>query len=105
MIKKAVSQRKHLEGNRADRDAKIHLVLVESRIHRLARYYKVASQIPGPAVRVAAQLSTCSKAYLDMHMVTRGCCIAYTCMAVHTLSMHEAPHGCCIADLSVAVHT
>ena len=29
--------RKHLERNRKDRDAKFRLILVESRIHRLAR--------------------------------------------------------------------
>lgn len=41
MIKKAVVMRKHLEVNRKDRDGKFRLILVESRIHRLARYYKV----------------------------------------------------------------
>ncbi|KAL2756799.1 hypothetical protein ACRALDRAFT_2102166 [Sodiomyces alcalophilus JCM 7366] len=40
LIKKAVSIRKHLERNRKDMDSKFRLVLVESRIHRLARYYK-----------------------------------------------------------------
>ena len=33
--------RKHLEVNRKDKDTKFRLILVESRIHRLARYYKV----------------------------------------------------------------
>ena len=41
MIKKAVVMRKHLEQNRKDKDGKFRLILVESRIHRLARYYKV----------------------------------------------------------------
>lgn len=41
LIKKAVSMRKHLDANKKDKDAKFHLILVESRIHRLARYYKV----------------------------------------------------------------
>jgi small subunit ribosomal protein S13e len=41
LIKKAVSMRKHLERSRKDKDAKFRLILVESRIHRLARYYKV----------------------------------------------------------------
>jgi hypothetical protein len=36
-----VSMRKHLEQNRKDKDGKFRLILVESRIHRLARYYKV----------------------------------------------------------------
>ncbi|CAG7835862.1 unnamed protein product [Allacma fusca] len=40
LIKKAVSIRKHLERNRKDKDSKFRLILVESRIHRLARYYK-----------------------------------------------------------------
>merc|ERR1712200_372438 len=46
LIKKAVSIRKHLERNRKDRDAKFRLILVESRIHRLARYYKTTSVLP-----------------------------------------------------------
>nr|ABQ23589.1 ribosomal protein S13 [Pinctada imbricata] len=40
LIKKAVNIRKHLERNRKDKDFKFRLILVESRIHRLARYYK-----------------------------------------------------------------
>lgn len=46
LIKKAVSMRKHLDVNRKDRDGKFRLILVESRIHRLARYYKVRVVIP-----------------------------------------------------------
>mmetsp|Transcript_26549 Transcript_26549/g.85102 ORF Transcript_26549/g.85102 Transcript_26549/m.85102 type:complete len:152 (-) Transcript_26549:118-573(-) len=46
MIKKAVSMRKHLDRNRADKDSKFRLILVESRIHRLARYYKCAKKLP-----------------------------------------------------------
>ena len=45
LIKKAVAMRKHLEANRADKDGKFHLILVESRIHRLARYYKKAKKL------------------------------------------------------------
>ena len=40
LIKKAVQVRKHLERNRQDKDSKFRLILIESRIHRLARYYK-----------------------------------------------------------------
>ena len=40
LIKKAVNVRKHLEKNRSDRDSKFRLICVESRIHRLARYYR-----------------------------------------------------------------
>jgi len=46
LIKKAVSIRKHLERNRKDVDSKYRLILVESRIHRLARYYKTKRQLP-----------------------------------------------------------
>merc|ERR1711976_182133 len=40
LIKKAVTVRKHLEKNRKDKHGKFRLILIESRIHRLARYYK-----------------------------------------------------------------
>ncbi len=46
LIKKAVNVRKHLERNRNDKDSKFRLILIESRIHRLARYYKRARQLP-----------------------------------------------------------
>jgi len=46
LIKKAVAIRKHLERSRKDKDAKFRLILVESRIHRLARYYKTKKVLP-----------------------------------------------------------
>ena len=46
LMKKAVNVRKHLERNRKDKDGKFRLILIESRIHRLARYYKSTKQIP-----------------------------------------------------------
>ena len=46
LIKKAVSVRKHLERNRKDKDSKFRLILIESRIHRLARYYKRSKKLP-----------------------------------------------------------
>jgi small subunit ribosomal protein S13e len=46
LIKRAVSVRKHLERNRKDIDSKFRLILVESRIHRLARYYKIKAVLP-----------------------------------------------------------
>jgi len=46
LIKKAVVVRKHLERFRKDKDAKFRLILVESRIHRLSRYYKRMKQLP-----------------------------------------------------------
>ncbi|THU48820.1 hypothetical protein C4D60_Mb06t03020 [Musa balbisiana] len=44
LIKKAVAIRKHLERNKKDKDSKFRLILVESRIHRLTRYYKRTKQ-------------------------------------------------------------
>ena len=41
-----MSIRKHLERNRKDRDAKFRLILIESRIHRLARYYRLKGVLP-----------------------------------------------------------
>jgi small subunit ribosomal protein S13e len=46
LIKKAVAVRKHLERNRKDKDSKFRLILIESRIHRLARYYRTVSVLP-----------------------------------------------------------
>ncbi|XP_068938513.1 small ribosomal subunit protein uS15-like [Petaurus breviceps papuanus] len=46
LIKKAVAVRKHLERNRKDKDSKFRLILNESRIHRLARYYKTQRVLP-----------------------------------------------------------
>ncbi|KAH7415117.1 hypothetical protein KP509_14G028200 [Ceratopteris richardii] len=46
LIKKAVAVRKHLERNRKDKDSKFRLILVESRVHRLARYYKKTKKLP-----------------------------------------------------------
>jgi len=46
LIKKAVNIRKHLEKNRKDKDSKFRLILVESRIHRLGRYYKTRKALP-----------------------------------------------------------
>ena len=45
LIKKAVSVRKHMERNRRDKDSKFRLILIESRIHRLARYYRRAKKL------------------------------------------------------------
>ena len=46
LIKKAINIRKHLEKYRQDKDSKFRLICVESRIHRLARYYRGAKTIP-----------------------------------------------------------
>ena len=46
LVKKAVAVRKHLEKNKKDKDSKFRLILIESRIHRLARYYRTARKLP-----------------------------------------------------------
>eukprot|EP01121_Diplochlamys_sp_Union-15-3_P006852 TRINITY_DN173_c0_g1_i2.p1 TRINITY_DN173_c0_g1~~TRINITY_DN173_c0_g1_i2.p1 ORF type:complete len:152 (-),score=26.84 TRINITY_DN173_c0_g1_i2:54-509(-) len=46
LIKKAVAVRKHLERSKKDLDSKFRLILIESRIHRLARYYKKTQALP-----------------------------------------------------------
>jgi len=45
LIKKAVAVRKHLERNKKDKDSKFRLILIESRIHRLARYYRLSRKL------------------------------------------------------------
>ena len=55
--KKAVAIRKHLDRNRKDKDSKFRLILVESRIHRLARYYKRVKSLPATWKYVSATAS------------------------------------------------
>merc|ERR1712179_498199 len=57
LIKKAVAIRKHLDRNRKDKDSKFRLILVESRIHRLARYYKRVKSLPATWKYVSATAS------------------------------------------------
>ena len=57
LIKKAVNMRKHLEKNRKDTDSKFRLVLVEARIHRLSRYYKI-SKVLAPNWRYESQTAS-----------------------------------------------
>ena len=58
LIKKAVMIRKHLERNRQDKDGKFRLILVESRIHRLARYYRTSRKLPASWKYESATAST-----------------------------------------------
>ncbi|KAI8821601.1 ribosomal 40S subunit protein S13 [Chytriomyces hyalinus] len=58
LIKKAVAVRKHMEKHRKDCDSKFRLILIESRIHRLARYYKTAGQLAPNWKYEAATAST-----------------------------------------------
>ncbi|KAF6146348.1 hypothetical protein GIB67_020442 [Kingdonia uniflora] len=59
-----VTIRKHLERNKKDKDSKLRLILVECRIHRLARYYKRTKKL-SPHLEIlceeAAQLKEHSK--------------------------------------------
>ena len=66
LIKKAVSMRKHLEANRKDRDGKFRLILVESRIHRLARYYKARQPRPGSVLVLGVYQSVAASDMLCM---------------------------------------
>merc|ERR1712060_882419 len=58
LLKKAVSVRKHLDKFRADRDSKFRLILIESRIHRVARYYKSVKALPANWKYESATAST-----------------------------------------------
>ncbi|KAL3277986.1 hypothetical protein HHI36_013328 [Cryptolaemus montrouzieri] len=57
LIMKAVAIRKHLKRNRKDKDSKFRLILIESRIHRLARYYKTKSVL-GPNCKYESRTSS-----------------------------------------------
>lgn len=46
LVERATKMRTHLMRETKDRDTKYRLILVESRIHRLARYYKRVKQLP-----------------------------------------------------------
>merc|ERR1711964_901506 len=58
LIKKAINIRKHLEKFRADRDAKFRLICCESRIHRLARYYRNVKALRPTWKYVSSRAST-----------------------------------------------
>ena len=46
LIKKAEAMKKHLERNRKDYSSKRAMNLIESKVHRLAKYYKSKGRIP-----------------------------------------------------------
>ena len=53
LVTRANAIRKHLSTYKKDNDAKYRLILINSRLHRLVRYYKEKSVLPGnwkPAV-------------------------------------------------------
>ncbi len=57
LIKRAVQIRKHLERQHKDKDSKYRLILTESRIHKLSRYYKVKRVLPGNWKYVSSRAS------------------------------------------------
>lgn len=65
LIQKAVSIRKHLERNRRDKDAKFRLILVESRIHCLARHYKKTKKLSA-TLKQLVSLSPCAPLLLHL---------------------------------------
>ena len=78
LIKKAVSMRKHLELFRKDRDGKFRLILVESRIHRLARYYKV--RIAARTLRAVVRRSLRRACGRVWSRVSPGFACVFVCM-------------------------
>ncbi len=46
LIKKAISIKKHMESNKKDEKARFGLLMTESKIKRLAKYYKRAGKLP-----------------------------------------------------------
>src|SRR5213594_269974 len=58
LVKKATSAARHLEKNRKDYPNKLDLALIESKIHRLASYYRAIGRLPKEwqYKRVAASL-------------------------------------------------
>jgi small subunit ribosomal protein S15 len=46
LIKKAVGMRNHLKQNNPDTHNKVKLIHVESKIHRLSKYYRKTKRIP-----------------------------------------------------------
>jgi hypothetical protein len=71
-----VSMRKHLERNRKDKDGKFRLILIESRIHRLARYYKVQQGLWSRASCLPAAAPSSSSSSLKQQGLSgvHGCC-------------------------------
>eukprot|EP01056_Protomagalhaensia_sp_Gyna25_P002210 Protomagalhaensia_sp_Gyna_25__2209@NODE_21_length_7814_cov_1312_689003_g14_i0_p8_GENE_NODE_21_length_7814_cov_1312_689003_g14_i0NODE_21_length_7814_cov_1312_689003_g14_i0_p8_ORF_typecomplete_len152_score21_26Ribosomal_S13_N/PF08069_12/1_1e30Ribosomal_S13_N/PF08069_12/4e03Ribosomal_S15/PF00312_22/1_6e16YflT/PF11181_8/0_0033HTH_7/PF02796_15/2_1e02HTH_7/PF02796_15/1_4Recombinase/PF07508_13/6_7e03Recombinase/PF07508_13/0_073HTH_23/PF13384_6/3e02HTH_23/PF13384_6/4HTH_23/PF13384_6/1_2e03_NODE_21_lengt len=57
LMKKAVTMRKHMEKARGDMDCKFRLGLCESKIHRLARYYRRTHKLPHTWKYTAAMAS------------------------------------------------
>lgn len=59
-FKKAVAVWKHFERNRKEKDAKFCLILIESHIHWLARYYKTKRVLPPiPPLEIGVIHSLC----------------------------------------------
>lgn len=46
MINKALSLRKHLAANKKDRHNARSLQLIESKIHRISKYYRSTGKLP-----------------------------------------------------------
>lgn len=57
LMKKAVNMRRHLDKARADKGCKFRVILCESKIHRLARYYRKTRKLPSNWKYSAAKAS------------------------------------------------
>ncbi|KAF6160459.1 hypothetical protein GIB67_019228 [Kingdonia uniflora] len=98
LIKKAVAIRKHLERNKKDKDSKLRLILVESRIHRLARYYKWTKKLPPPGNK-AAQLKEYSKGMIPFGLlVIDEAAQLKECETLIPLQLPEIQHAVLIGD-------
>ncbi|XP_038150720.1 40S ribosomal protein S13 isoform X1 [Cyprinodon tularosa] len=95
LIKKAVAVRKHLERNRKDKDAKFRLILIESRIHRLARYYKTKRVLaPNWKYESLCQLKACfrvSLLQLWINLLFNQLMTINNCLIIQSYSLLKEP--------------
>jgi ribosomal protein S15P/S13E len=100
LIKKAVSMRKHLDRFRKDRDTKFRLILVESRIHRLARYYKVRAS---PLMHATPLHACCTLALLGVqHFCALSACV-FACAVSSTCTLGVTPSAYTADNCSTAM--
>lgn len=103
LIKKAVSMRKHLERNRKDKDGKFRLILIESRIHRLARYYKVHTDVAAAGACGRAECCCCCGQRHGCISGVHGCvCRTHAC-CLAGCRPRQAAGVCCAGPVLVEV--
>ena len=89
--------RKHLELFRKDRDGKFRLILVESRIHRLARYYKVPCCLAWPLCTQPGRMQGVLRRPAGCCAGGTGCaslqCMHASAQGILTWCMHASCEG------------